>query len=508
LAFAWGRLVRAIIVVLLPALAVLAVGVGTLRSHPHLFVALAERLPRALVEPIPSDAQHDEEFFKYGAIGNEANEGFPYKVWAVLPQVCSSLIDKSGYASFGFTFENGNELPIGMSRTRLGWPPLEVEQVAINCAVCHVQTYKLSEDAPARIFVGGAANRLDALRYLRFLTDCAASPGFDTDTVIAAIRQRFSLTWIEGELYRHLIVPITREAILDRIGRRYAWTWSRPAWGPGRVEPFNPVKFGFLELPIDQTIGTSDVLPPWNAAAKEAIRSPTLWHWDGLSDDLKEVVLNSALGDGTTKFGYRQETIDRLLRYLRQLQSPKAPLPIDQTLYSEGASLFEAACARCHAPNGELVLKIIPLAEIGTDAHRWRMWTQEAAATYNEYDKEGKDPAFQWSFNGFKKRAGYLAEPLAGIWLTGPYLHNGSVPTLDDLLKPADQRPAAFVRGLELIDLVKGGNAAPSCKPQDYAGPGFCYDTMLKGNGNGGHNYGTTLNEAERRALVHYLLTL
>ena len=42
---------------------------------------------------------------------------------------------------------------------------------------------------------------------------------------------------------------------------------------------------------------------------------------------------------------------------------------------------------------------------------------------------------------------GDVARPLEGIWATAPYLHNGSVPTLDDLLKPEDERPICFPFG-------------------------------------------------------------
>jgi RoxA-like, cytochrome c-like len=51
----------------------------------------------------------------------------------------------------------------------------------------------------------------------------------------------------------------------------------------------------------------------------------------------------------------------------------------------------------------------------------------------------------------------YEGRPLDGIWATAPYLHNGSVPTLDDLLKPADQRPKSFSVGTRVFDPVKVG---------------------------------------------------
>ena len=39
---------------------------------------------------------------------------------------------------------------------------------------------------------------------------------------------------------------------------------SRPDWGRGRIDPFNPVKFRYLEQPVDATIGNSDMVPLWN----------------------------------------------------------------------------------------------------------------------------------------------------------------------------------------------------------------------------------------------------
>jgi hypothetical protein len=182
---------------------------------------------------------------------------------------------------------------------------------------------------------------------------------------------------------------------------------------------------------------------------------------------------------------------------------------IDRDLRERGAALFQSACADCHAPSGRRVMTIIPQREIGTDPGRLEMWTPEAAAAYNAYDGEDKDPALPWTFRQFRKHDGYLAQPLDGIWLTGPYLHNGSVPTLDDLLKPPSERPKAFLRGLDELDFAKGGYKAPPCVPGRPAeAAGFCYDTALPGNANTGHEYGTTLTPEERAALLHYLVTL
>ena len=518
--FPWGRIVSWLVGVPLVVVLLAALGAAVLRGNPTWFVAVAERfMPRNPALSLADGPEADAEFFKYGAIGNEAADGIPTKIWAVLPDVCPALLPEGkgdGYRAFGFTYErdaaSGREhaTPIGLSRTRLGMAPFDVEVLAINCATCHVQTYRLPGANRTEIFVGGSSNRLEAQGYTRFLAACADSAGFETGTILGAIEKRFPETSLaERVMLRQLIIPVTRSLIRERLGARFHWTWSRPAWGPGRLSPFNPVKFDYLEQPVDDTIDHADVMPAWNVAEKQRLRSPTPWHWDGLSWDLREVVVNSARGDGVTRFGYSDKTIDRLVRYLEDLKSPKAPLQVDPALRERGAQIFGRECASCHAKSGTRVLTIIPRNEIGTDPSRIDMWTPEAAAAYNSYDKSGKNPAFPWVFEHFQKHDGYLAQPLDGIWLTGPYLHNGSVPTLDDLLRPARDRPKAFVRGTDDIDLVRGGYVSPPCRPGRYdAGVAFCFDTGRPGNANTGHEYGVNLTPADRAALVHYLLTL
>jgi Cytochrome C oxidase, cbb3-type, subunit III len=499
----WAAIFQAIFAAAAIGAIALAVLIAAVWRWPEIFFWTAEHVPRK-----EQKLTDDQEFFKYGSIGNEAREGIPFKLWKVLPSVCSKLIAPEGYRSFGFVFEEGKETPIGFSRVDLGG----IEQMAINCSVCHVERYKETAEAAPKIFVGGAANTLDSQRYLRFLFGCAMTDGFETETLIAAIKAEFPKTsWAERQMFR-VLLPIVRNALFEQA-KRYAWTWSRPLWGPGRVDPFNPVKFSYLKQPVDDTIGNSDMMPAWNAELKEGIvrnRDPQElinWHWDGLSTDLKEVIINSALGDGMIKSGYRPETIERLLGYLHGLESPPSPLAVDPILKAQGEALFKSNCASCHGPDGSQVMKLVPIAQIGTDDHRMKMWTREATDAYNDYDKDHKPP-FPWTLDQFRKNEAYISEPLNGIWLTGPYLHNGSVPSLDDLLKPVAERPKAYLRGLETLDLVKGGFTAPPCTPETYPGPGFCYDTNLPGNSNQGHEYGTGLSEAERHALVHYLLTL
>lgn len=99
----------------------------------------------------------------------------------------------------------------------------------------------------------------------------------------------------------------------------------------------------------------------------------------------------------------------------------------------------------------------------------------------------------------------HKARPLDGIWATAPYLHNGSVPTLYDLLLPAKDRPASFNVGTRQYDPVKVGYVSAPNAP----GNGFTFDTKVRGNSNVGHDYRVgELTEEQRWALVEYMKTL
>ena len=97
--------------------------------------------------------------------------------------------------------------------------------------------------------------------------------------------------------------------------------------------------------------------------------------------------------------------------------------------------------------------------------------------------------------------AQYRARPLNGIWATGPYLHNGSVMSLKDLLEPVNQRKVEFRVGDTEFRPDVVGFAEPS-------EGGFAIDTRLKGNSNHGHTYGTELQAAEKVELLEYLKSL
>jgi hypothetical protein len=88
----------------------------------------------------------------------------------------------------------------------------------------------------------------------------------------------------------------------------------------------------------------------------------------------------------------------------------------------------------------------------------------------------------------------YKARPLNGVWATAPYLHNGSVPNLWELL--SEKRSDTFRIGDRVFDPEKVGFTSSG---------GFVFDTKLPGNWNTGHRYGLTLDDSARKCLIEFL---
>ncbi len=100
----------------------------------------------------------------------------------------------------------------------------------------------------------------------------------------------------------------------------------------------------------------------------------------------------------------------------------------------------------------------------------------------------------------------YESRVLRGIWAAAPYLHNGSVPSLAELLKPASERVKSFELGPE-YDPVAVGVASKQPQTHFTLHTTGC-DNLLSGDSNCGHEYGTHLPDDDKRALLEYLKTL
>jgi hypothetical protein len=431
-----------------------------------------------------------EDQFKYGSVGIESEEGFPYWIWQALPRVFADKLPRpGGYDSFGFVWEPGQELPVGFSRADVFGGP----RVAINCAFCHTSVYRLEPAGPRTLVMAGAGNLIDPQAYVRFLHTVADDPRFNAGDLLKAIDGLTDLSWMQRMQYRLLLIPGTRQA-LQRQKKQFAWMDKNPDWGPGRVDPFNPIKFRILKQPIDGTIGNADMMPLWNMKARGPV------HWDGLMTSFHESMLSSGIGNGASRKSIALANLSRLEQWFRDLPSPRYPLAVDADVAARGEPLFKQHCASCHAPGSARTGAVIPISEIATDPFRVNMWTSAAASAFNAF-ADGYD----WDFTGFRKTDGYVAVPLDGVWLRAPYLHNGSVPSLHDLLELPEARPKTFYRGYDLFDPSRVGFVSSGPIAERI---GMRYDTALPGNGNGGHLYGATLTAAEKNALIEFLKTL
>jgi hypothetical protein len=238
------------------------------------------------------------------------------------------------------------------------------------------------------------------------------------------------------------------------------------------------------------------MVPVWNMKARQGMSL----HWDGLSASLHEVVLSSALGDGASRKSIQLPNLARIEQWLMDVQAPAYPYDVDKALAGEGRGVYDQQCAQCHAPGGTRTGTVIPVEEVGTDRHRIDMWTPAAPIAYNKYAD-----GYAYDFTGFRKTGGYVAMPLDGVWLRAPYLHNGSIPSLQELFEPQPARRATFYRGYDVYDPSRVGFVSDGEVAKRM---GFPYDTSLPGNSNAGHLYGTELTAAQKKALIEYLKTL
>jgi Cytochrome C oxidase, cbb3-type, subunit III len=307
--------------------------------------------------------------------------------------------------------------------------------------------------------------------------------------------------------------------------------------GPGRIDAFGNVRRLYFRNAPKVSLDSPVSFPHlWG------VRQTGWYHWDGNTNALMERNIGQAMGLGAIA-DLRTGASTILPLNLHELESffakvpppewPKSQFgPVDTTSekYRTGARLYVQHCAKCHdrqeggqkSHEGAITYD---LQELGTDPLRAQNF-----ATPLEKEKPFTD-GLQAVAAKVKKHAiaanpgehpdeldlpdhnirwlttrGYVARPLEGVWASPPYLHNGSVPTLDDLLKPENERPACFPVGHREYDPVKLGYVSEFDKvPVAERRRFFVYDTRIQGNSNKGHLYGTCISASEREALLEYL---
>lgn len=451
--------------------------------------------------------QDDDTRFMYASIGAEWDAGIPYWIFYVLPRMFpEKLPGGGGYASLGVPWEEGFELPVGFTKKVIGFP-----RVANNCAVCHTAKYRTSPDAKPVFVPLGPGHTSNVAAFLRFMIDCAKDPRFNSDNILVQIELNTKLDLIDKMLYRFFIIPITKQRLLERE-RQFQWMYSKayPAWGRGRDDAMNLTKYFMIKVdpPDDGTFGPTDMPSIWNLKkydSKPDDKNPQRMNLAGDSWDAYSVIMDSALGllgaaphEKNAFIGH----VQWITEYAKRTPPPKFPFPTDPKKVAAGKAVFEKHCAACHAEGGERVGRPLPLEQVGTSRDRLDTWGKKYAEQANQVVKK----------MGIERRGlveedliGYNVAHLDGIWLRAPYLHNGSVPSLRDLLNPPGQRPREFYRGYDVYDPRDVGFVSQGAEAKKV---GTLYDVGRKGNGNEGHLFGTELHSGDKDTLIEYLKTL
>jgi cytochrome c2 len=501
-----------------------------------LIVALALWLWWFLGRDEPQTFDDPVQHFKYGSTGGDRVAGIPVGIWKGLPRLCAPYFGGDTWEALGFNVEPGMDRPVGTTMRRT----LGLDRVFLNCAACHSGTWRADAAGPRTLVVGMPANRLNLARFARGLGACAADERFNPWQVVQAAEDAEGRRYSTLEKYQlYLTVPAIKEfLILAR--HRFRFFDREPESGPGRFDTFNPAKallnWPLDDLPDEEMVGNVDFPSVWLQGQRKGMRL----HWDGNNDSVEERNRSASFGSGGVPTTLDRPSLTRIAAWLRdQATPPPWPFAIDEARAARGKQLYGEYCAACHGASGRdfsgaFVGKVEPIGKIRTDPCRLDNYTYALAVEQGNLYAAYPDERFR----RFRKTHGYANMPLDGLWLRAPYLHNGSVPTVRDLLEPAEKRPAVFYRGNDVIDRDRLGFVAslasqgketffryetrcidsPDRKipcgreqnPENRHDANRCVPGPWAGNSNRGHDgpeYGTDLAAEDKDAIVEYLKT-
>jgi hypothetical protein len=496
---------------------------------------------------VPAWSADDLQFFLHGSMSAEM---VPERVLRALIATYPDLFPSADLGNFGLIPDATFGWPIGFSRrpvAHLGGLP----SVGINCAACHaVELTAAAGGAPVRVL--GAAGHFDVEAFFGALTVAtfrtadpramreflraylAAAPGGDdaiAQELLAAAWQRQGrqiatamaadpagavgagpggLHRISGaqivldrarlERERDL-VPLVRSMlrllhnvraglhIPDQIPSALP-----PASGPGRNDAFGLLSLSLFGTPQTYTPVKFGIV--WNLSDRRWV------HWDGNTESPIARNLLASLGLGAPLVGKRgwvdYAAVKRQTDLSERIRAPRWPFAVDAPAAGRGRTLYQARCAGCHE-TAEGDGRLHAAADVGTDATRTTLFTPALAQRFNTFLAEVEIDGYQRPASpGVRSTGKYWAPGLAGVWARAPYLHNGSVRTLAELLTPPSERPAAWQRGSRVYDTAALG----------YVDDGpYRFDTRTPGNGNGGHAFGSDLSAADKRDLLEFLKT-
>lgn len=497
---------------------------------------------------VPKWSHADLDFFLHGSMSTEV---VPERALQAFIAIYPDLFPSKDLSNFGLLPDAAAGWPVGISRRDV--PHLAgLTSIGINCAACHVGEIDLGANTrPVRVlgmtshfnaeaFFGAVVvatfRTSDPANMKRFLENylVASDPAGGTKTQgllatewdrqenkiieviasdpfgskdvepgalhdIAAVDVRLDGKLVEGGLQ---LGPLVRSLVKLFHNVRASLhvpdqppDKAPPASGPGRndafgllsaalfnePQPYAPVKYGLV----------------WNLEHRHWV------HWDGNTQSPLGRNLLASLGLGAPLIGKHGDLnfadVQRQTDLGERIRAPRYPLAVSVGVARAGARHFKALCAACHdGPESDRRLHAVD--EVGTEPQRAQLFSQHQADLFNAFlsglEVDGYKPS---TTPGLRSTQKYWAPSLAGVWARSPYLHNGSVRTLSQLLTPPAARAKSFHRGSHVYDPTQMGYTD---------GGGYILDTTSPGNSNAGHDYGTDLTDAQKRELIEYLKTL
>ncbi len=494
----------------------------------------------------------------------------PYSWFLALEQATNSnrfLEDKNlkrlGIIPDHNPLKNPDHLPVGFAKTNDSIA--QETWVGLTCAACHTTEISYNNQT---VRIDGGSSLFDAMVFAEEIGKAlGAIVGEHSDKeklgrfAKAVLKEQWSET-SQQQLKVKVLNNLKKKLEPQQVAKESEINLYPTVWGSGRLDALgrggNTVLFKLDRSnlrPADAPVSFPAIWSAWTLNWVQwngAIMQPmgrNLIQALGLNANL---MLDPNNNQFRTSASVRDlAEIEKLVRGLRPPAWPseKFELPIDQSQVNRGANLYEQHCAHCHVakltePNkyGKKfkMVNLIPLEEIGTDPlsatnfhHRivksgpLRLGLLTVADTA-EYlttkilERQYKDLKVsqeqQESWNGYRPntmqgKLAYIARPHSGIWALAPYLHNGSIPNLYQLLSPKEERDAVFYVGHSEFDPFHVGFVT-----QKKTRSNFKFDTTLPGNSNAGHEFrdgppengviGPSLSKQERWDLIEYLKTI
>lgn len=429
------------------------------------------------IEPSEQRTGDATKGYEYLIAGDYIRSGIPYSYFTLLNgKDKSNLLNrtaKNATVSEGYNVVNA---------------PNGVEIVAPNCLQCHAERFE------GKLYVGLGSNSSD-------FSTISQQDNFRNNTAINVMKtvspKQYDAAYLMIRSFNTINPLIESDVRGVNVADRLAAVL---------VAHRDPVTLEWRDTPvlhIPKEVVPTDVPAWWLLKKKNAM----FYNGFGRGDFAQFMMLSNILTTtDTTEARSVSERFGDVLAYIKTIEPPKYSKSIDHNLAKKGEQLFINNCSHCHGTygkDGTYPNLLIPMSIIQTDSMlitanhqnpQFREWFNKS------WFAKGENPARLAPSNG------YVAPPLDGIWITAPYLHNGSIPTLDALLN-SKARPAYWQRDFDKpeYDYEKIG-WMHDVKTQPT--PKKTYNTTLPGYGNHGHTFGDHLSGKERKAVIEYLKTL